>query len=186
MRLSLNMVVCNEEPHMRAALSDLRPYVDEIVVVVQPSEDRTLELAYELADIVIEHPAYRFAEPSRPAALAACTGDWAMVMDADERLSAYGKAHLREWVNDPNYDYYNWRRLTRLSDGRVLEDCPHPRLYRRGFVATPTQLHAAYYPINGARVRTISSEVVIEHFKQVSEQRLDDLRYAELMKGAQG
>ncbi len=43
-RLSLVMVVCNEEARLPNMLADTRPHVDEVVVVVQQSQDGTLEL----------------------------------------------------------------------------------------------------------------------------------------------
>src|SRR5262249_51014659 len=130
MSISVTIVACNEEARLRWCIENIRPYVDEVVVVVQHSEDHTLEVARELADVVIEHPCYRFAEPSRPAAHAATSGDWVLVLDADERLSDYGKAHLRTWVDDSGVDVYSLRRLT-LVDGAQLEDLAHPRLFRR-------------------------------------------------------
>src|SRR5262249_55130284 len=136
MSISVNIVACNEETRLRWCIENIRPYVDEVVVVVQQSEDRTLEVARELADVVVEHPCYEFAEPSRPAAHDATHGDWVLVLDADERLSDFGKANLLAWTADESTDFYGLRRLT-LVDGAQLEDMVHPRLFRRNCVVVP-------------------------------------------------
>src|SRR5262245_9775744 len=149
--ISANIIACNEESRLRWCIENLRFLVDEIVVVVQQSSDRTLEVACELADVVIEHPCYLFAEPSRPDGLLACRGDWIVVLDCAERLSDYGKAHLQEWVESNRADVYKLRRLT-LVDDKQLEDLPHPRLFRRGFVTAPTTIHTMYEATGSARV----------------------------------
>lgn len=84
MGISANLVVCNEARRLRDALLDIRPFVDEVVVVVQLSDDDTLAIARRLADVVIEHPAYGHCAPSRPAALAASSQEWVLALDADE------------------------------------------------------------------------------------------------------
>ena len=43
--IALTMVVCNEEEKLEEMLKYHAPLVDEIVIVVQESEDRTLEIA---------------------------------------------------------------------------------------------------------------------------------------------
>ncbi len=180
MRISLNMVACNEEARLADAIADVRPYVDEVVIVVQQSGDRTLEIARELADLVIEHPAAGYCEYSRPDAMRHSTGDWILALDADERLSEYAKAHLREWVSS-RADFYFVRELT-LIDGVQIEDDLKSRLFRVGHAFHKDAPHSSYEPTGGSNCRIIDDQVVIEHFKSRGEQSLDDERYDELKK----
>jgi glycosyltransferase involved in cell wall biosynthesis len=175
------MVVCNEEARLADALRDIRPLVDEIVVVVQESADRTLEIARELADIAIEHPAAGYCEYSRPDAMKASTGDWILALDADERLSEYAKEHLRAWVANRRADFYFVRELT-LIDGVQIEDDLKSRLFRAGHAFHKDAPHSSYEPTGGSNCRIIDDRVVIEHFKSRGEQTLDDERYSELKK----
>ena len=50
-RISLNVVVFNEEARLEECLLDARDHVDEIVVVDQMSTDGTPEIAQRLADV---------------------------------------------------------------------------------------------------------------------------------------
>lgn len=86
--VSLCMIVKDEERHIVRCLASCRPLVHEMVVVDTGSHDRTAELAELLGARLIRHQ-WRddFAE-ARNVSLAAATGDWILVMDGDEALSA--------------------------------------------------------------------------------------------------
>lgn len=175
------MVVCNEEARLRDALLDARTFADELVVVVQQSDDNTLEIARELADIVIEHPRYGYCEASRPAAYAASTGEWCIGLDADERLTEYGKRRVRGVTVYPDGQQPNFYRLRRLTavNGDVIEDYAHGRLFRRGYASISTKVHTEYEPAGSCYMDVINDQVVIEHFKTTEEQQLDDRRCIE-------
>ena len=176
MRLSLAMVVRNEEARIREAILDIGPHVNEIVLVDQASTDSTKYIARELVDHIIEHPAYGFSEASRAEAISSCMGDWVLLLDADERLTDFGKVWIRRWINAEYADFYNLRRLTRI-DGEIIEDMLHPRLFRRGYVKSPSSLHTLCLPVYGARIHSVLTSVAIEHDKTGTEQQADDLRY---------
>ena len=69
-------------------------YVDEIVVVDQMSTDGTPEIAERLADVFIRDVRHGHAEPSRELAASRSSGDWILILDADERMSDLLKAEL--------------------------------------------------------------------------------------------
>ncbi|HET9074869.1 MAG TPA: glycosyltransferase [Solirubrobacteraceae bacterium] len=86
LRLSLCMIVRNEEEMLGRCLAAAAPAVDEIIIVDTGSEDRTIEIAHEYGALVIERPwTGSFAE-ARNASVDAATGDWILYLDADEVL----------------------------------------------------------------------------------------------------
>ena len=86
-RISLNVVVYNEEARLEECLTDARPFVDEIVVVDQMSTDATPEIAQRLADVYVRDIHHGHAEPSRELAASRSSGDWLVILDADETMS---------------------------------------------------------------------------------------------------
>jgi len=177
--ISLAMVVCDEEARLPAMLADTRPYVDEVILVVQESRDRTLAIARELADTVIEHPCHGHCSPSTPELWERCTGEWVLRLDADERLSDYAKANIRAWVADSAADFYMLREVT-IIDGVAIDDSLHARLCRRSKGIPGVQLHNEVEPVPDAKVVTLADEVAIEHRKTGAEQEADNERYYKL------
>lgn len=80
------MIVRDEEAFLAACLATVSEHVDEIVVVDTGSTDATVEIAQSFGARVM-HVGWRdnFAA-ARNASLRMATGDWALVLDADERL----------------------------------------------------------------------------------------------------
>jgi glycosyltransferase involved in cell wall biosynthesis len=84
-RLSVAVIALNEEERLRACLESV-VWADEIVVVDAGSSDKTVAIAREFTDRVVFH-AWRGYGAQKNVALAQCTGDWILSLDADERVS---------------------------------------------------------------------------------------------------
>ncbi|HZO36583.1 MAG TPA: glycosyltransferase [Solirubrobacteraceae bacterium] len=96
LRLSLCMIVRDEEATLGECLAAAAPAVDEIVVVDTGSADRTREIAASFGARVIDFPwTGSFAE-ARNVSFDAATGDWVMFLDADEVLVGADADALRE------------------------------------------------------------------------------------------
>jgi GT2 family glycosyltransferase/Flp pilus assembly protein TadD len=87
-RLSVCLIVKNEEKFLDQCLKSIRALADQIIIVDTGSTDRTLEIA-RCYDAEIHAFAWcdDFAA-ARNAALEHATGDWVLVLDADEELPA--------------------------------------------------------------------------------------------------
>jgi glycosyltransferase involved in cell wall biosynthesis len=83
-RLSALVVAHNEERSLGACLDGLR-FADEIVVVLDRCTDRSREIAAAAGAILVEG-AWDREGPRRHAGIDACTGDWILEIDADERV----------------------------------------------------------------------------------------------------
>lgn len=94
-KLSLCMIVRNEEAYLADALKSAQEIVDEIIVVDTGSSDRTVEIAREYgAKVFFKEWDDSFAS-ARNESLAHATGDWVLIMDADERIPPQFKDNLR-------------------------------------------------------------------------------------------
>lgn len=87
------MIVRDEERDLPRCLASLGDVADELVIVDTGSTDRTRELAPTARWIEIEWP--RDFAAARNVGLAAATGDWILVLDADEELSPEMRVGLR-------------------------------------------------------------------------------------------
>lgn len=91
--LSLCMIVKNEEKNLPRCLISAQPYVDEIIVVDTGSEDKTFEIACQYGAKVSRFQWCDDFSAARNYALSLVSGDWVLVLDADEELV----------VNSPNF-----------------------------------------------------------------------------------
>ena len=85
-KVSLTMIVRNEEHNLPACLESARGLFDEIVVADTGSEDRTRAIALEYGAKLVEFPWIDDFAAARNAALAGATGDYAFWLDADDRI----------------------------------------------------------------------------------------------------
>ncbi|HEV8316254.1 MAG TPA: glycosyltransferase [Vicinamibacterales bacterium] len=94
--LSLCMIAKNEEAHLSRCLESVRGLVDEIVFVDTGSTDRTVEIARSF-DARIFHFAWQDDfSLARNVSLEQATGEWILVLDADESIAARDHARIRE------------------------------------------------------------------------------------------
>ena len=94
-RLSACLIVRDEQEMLPGCIASIRDVVDEVVVADTGSRDATVRLAEEAGAVVIHHAWRDDFSAARNAALDASTGDWALVLDADERLVPGAGALLR-------------------------------------------------------------------------------------------
>ncbi len=95
LKLSLCMIVRDEEEMLPRCLAAAAPAVDEIVIVDTGSRDRTIEIARSFGARVIEREWTGSFADARNVSFEAATGDWLMYLDADEVLVAEDADRLR-------------------------------------------------------------------------------------------
>jgi glycosyltransferase involved in cell wall biosynthesis len=141
--LSVAIVTLNEEANLARTLASVQ-WAEEIIVVDSGSTDRTQEIARGCGATVIERPWPGFAA-QKNFAIAQCTGDWVLTLDADEELSLDLQRQLRTLLasHPPSDAFYLKRRnifLGRwIKRGGFYPD-PKLRLFRRttaNFALTP-------------------------------------------------
>lgn len=96
MKLSFCMIVKNEEATLPKCLSSVRDAVDEMVVLDTGSTDRTPDIAREFGAKVYHYQWRNDFAAARNESLKYATGDWILVLDADEVLDREIVPLLRE------------------------------------------------------------------------------------------
>lgn len=85
-QISLCMIVRDEEANLERCLTSVRGVVDEICVVDTGSTDRTVEIARAHGARIESFAWCDDFAAARNASLRMATGDWILVLDADEHL----------------------------------------------------------------------------------------------------
>ncbi len=86
--ISLCMIVKNEEAQLARCLSSVAGVVDEMVVVDTGSTDATIAIAESFGARIYHHAWDGSFSSARNVSLSYATGEWVLVLDADEALAA--------------------------------------------------------------------------------------------------
>ena len=97
--LSLCMIVKNEEQHIVKCLKSVRDVVDEMIVVDTGSTDKTVDLARVLGAKVFEFPWTGDFSAARNHSLEQANGEWILILDADEVVSALDHKRLLKTID---------------------------------------------------------------------------------------
>lgn len=88
MKLSIGMMVKNEEKHLEKCLQSLKPLLQavssELIIVDTGSEDNTVEIARKYTDKVYFHPWNDDFSAMRNITISYAKGEWFFVIDGDE------------------------------------------------------------------------------------------------------
>ncbi len=106
MKLSLCMIVKNEEDRLARCLQSVASLVDEMIVVDTGSTDKTVEIAEENGATVFTDEWRDDFSSSRNVSLEKATGDWILTMDADEELRAEDIPTIRPLLEDSEMKGY--------------------------------------------------------------------------------
>ncbi|MEQ9671754.1 glycosyltransferase [Coleofasciculus sp. G2-EDA-02] len=106
-QLSLCMIVKNEIDNLPRCLSSAKPYVDEIIVVDTGSNDRTPELATEYGAIVSYFEWCDDFAAARNYAISQASGDWILMLDADDELVVESDNFKEEMTKNPETIAYS-------------------------------------------------------------------------------
>ncbi|HEY9721948.1 MAG TPA: glycosyltransferase family 2 protein [Oscillatoriaceae cyanobacterium] len=135
-RLSAVVITRNEAARVAACLESLAG-LDEIVVIDDASTDDTVAVARRYTEHVIVHPHEgENWDLNKNVGMDAATGDWVLLVDADERVSpdllaevraviASEPPHAGYWIPRREF-YFGYHPRHAASSARVM------RLFRRG------------------------------------------------------
>jgi len=100
LKISLCMIVKNEENMLRGSLSSVQGLVDEIIIVDTGSTDKTLEIAKEFGAKIYYFDWINDFAVARNESIKYATGDWILYLDADERIKHKDFSLLREQIKN--------------------------------------------------------------------------------------
>lgn len=195
-RISAVLNTLNEEARLPLALRSLKPWVDEIVVVDMHSDDRTVEVARSFGALVYEQERAGYVEPARALAVSKATGDWILILDADEIVPRSLARRLRSIADEGTCDVVRVPRANWIIGEVIAHSGWGPsqdgyfRFFRRGALQLFTEIHRAPRPVPAARQLDLRREpdAAIVHFNYVDAhdflERLDRYTSVEAQNAA--
>src|SRR5580658_1616487 len=100
MRVSLCMIVRNEEANLPPCLASVAGLTDEVVVVDTGSHDRTKEIALAHGARVFDFAWCDDFSAARNESLRHARGDWVLWLDADDRVTAENRMRLQKLLRE--------------------------------------------------------------------------------------
>ena len=182
-RLSLTMIVKNEEARLGRCLENVQGLVDEIVVVDTGSADRTVEVARRYGAKVHYFEWCEDFSAARNEAIRRATGDWIMWLDADDLF--------------PKENFPKVRRAMQMGRGHAF----YFRLQDEGYDAT-TCLQLRLFPnlpgvqfempvheqvslsLGRLGVQIVPTDIVVRHTGYTTEEvvKAKQRRYFDIMQ----
>ncbi|HEY9648116.1 MAG TPA: glycosyltransferase [Chroococcidiopsis sp.] len=174
--ISLCMIVKNESAHLSRCLASVQPFVDEMIVVDTGSEDDTVAIARRFGATVSQFDWCDDFSAARNYSLAQATGEWILVVDADEELIIQSEQFRQELHTIPDavlqcnlkrlevpHETVGMPKVTPIYTARLFRNQPelryvfpyHEQLYYQGAPLNPSQvvlfpglelLHYGYAP----------------------------------------
>jgi glycosyltransferase involved in cell wall biosynthesis/Flp pilus assembly protein TadD len=167
-RVSLCMIVKDEEANLPDCLASVADLVDEVIVVDTGSADATREVATRHGARVFDFPWVDSFAAARNESLRHATGDWVFWMDADDRLDDENRARLRNLfasLRDENAAYVMKCRCLPDPHTEATTEVDHLRLFRnRPDLRWEFRIHEQILPaVRAAGGDVRWSDVVILH-----------------------
>ncbi|AVP64066.1 glycosyltransferase family 2 protein [Clostridium sporogenes] len=167
MKLSIAMIVKDEERNLEKTLIPLKKiqdYIDtEIVIVDTGSTDNTVEIAKNYTNKVYFHNWNNNFAAMRNISINYCTGDWILILDADEVL--YDIDELVNLLNSNSLNDFNAVLLKRIEFLKSVEYSisngyisPILRLFKKNTISYEGTIHEQpkfNYPVMESSIRFI-------------------------------
>lgn len=179
-RVSLVINTLNEEKNIVPCILSVGDFADEVIVCDMHSSDRTCELAKSLGARVVMHRVEPFVEKARRFAVEQASGEWILLLDADERATPGLLGELKTFIerDEVNVVLLRW---TFLFMGRFLRHGAYSaatlfRFFRRAryLEAAPPDIEATLHTGRPAALSRITGQFVAsERFIHLAYPTLD-------------
>ncbi|WP_017211323.1 glycosyltransferase [Clostridium beijerinckii] len=171
--LSLCMIVKDEEKNLKNCLSKAANFVDEIIIVDTGSNDDTKVIAKEFTDKIYDFQWCDDFSKARNFSISKASGDWILVLDADEFISEVPKCSIGKFIMDS----LNKDKVGRIRRVNVIEDSTGirkygervNRLFNRKYFKYEGIIHEQIVSIDGRDYKAESVDISIEHVGYTKE-----------------
>lgn len=145
-KISVVINTFNEEHNILRAIKSVS-WANEIIVCDMHSTDNTVEIAKKAKARVVYHQYTRFVEPARNFVISKASGDWILVLDADEEIPpTLAKQLLKLANNDTPASFVEIPRKNMIF-GKWMKAAMwwpdyHIRFFKKGTVEWQDEIHS--------------------------------------------
>jgi glycosyltransferase involved in cell wall biosynthesis len=153
MKISVVISAFNEEQKIKNCLESVK-WADEIIFIDLESTDKTLEIARQYTSHIFSHKNLGIIEPVRNFSIAKASGDWILLLDADEEIPP----SLAE-------------KLQTLSKQEASSNITHIKLPRKNIIFNKWIQHSGWWPdyqIRFFKKRTIHWQDTVHSVPEVT------------------
>ncbi len=186
-KISVVINTLNEEKNLPRTLNSVKKLADEIIVVDMESTDKTREIAKKTGAKVYTHKPTGYVEPARNFAISKATGDWILILDADEEVPLALSRELREMpLRRDLADFYRLPRKNIVFDKWLQHSRWWPdyniRFFKKGAVVWLDTIHSVPQTEGeGADIPPEEKLAIIHYnYSGVSDYLTRMLRYTEV------
>lgn len=143
-RLSLCMIVKNEEDCIAQCLNSIKDLVDEILIVDTGSTDSTIEICQSFNSKIERFKWNGSFADARNYSIEKATGDWIIWLDADEELDKSAQNKIREGTHFDEYDVITVNLINYHGDDMDINNTTniaHTRLFRNNGIKFINKMH---------------------------------------------
>ncbi|MBU5212194.1 glycosyltransferase family 2 protein [Heyndrickxia oleronia] len=165
--ISLCMIVKNEEKVIERCLSSVVNLVDEIIIVDTGSTDRTKEIASMYTSNIYNFEWINDFSAARNFAASKASGEWILVLDADEYVDEENFKDFVQQLKDDNgkFDTYYAKIINFTGNfGENLVQNFHDRIYKNnGEISYYRKIHEQFKSNKNESIKNKHSKLVIFH-----------------------
>ncbi len=168
-------VVKEEVEFLPAVLASVKDFAFETVLVDMSGLPEVAQIAKKYKAKLFAHKFVNYVEPARNFGIEKAQGEWILILDPDEELSAELTAELGQIVKQDKADYVRIARKN-LVFGKWLEHSRwwpdyNIRFFKKGFVNWSNEIHSI--PITEGRVLEIEPKeelaIIHHHYSSVDQ-----------------
>lgn len=167
-RISLCMIVRDEEANLPRSLAPIASYFDEVVVIDTGSTDGTRSLAQQYGAKVFDLAWKDDFAYARNESIARASGDWILWFDADNQMTPKHAAKIRGLIDTEQNKVFWLTEVVEPRGERLIQKRIFPNLPQFRFVG---RIHEQLtHPSEG--VRYIMTDIEIHHWGYVDKELL--------------
>lgn len=152
--ISVCAVIYNEAEYLEESFNQLKPYVDDFVVIDQESTDNSVEIAKKFTKKVYLFPRVYYAYAYIHEAMLMAKHTWILKCDPDERWDKVLLEQFKDLIKTDN-DIIKFRMMYG-GDSKTF----NPRLFKRGRVIWTDSLDAKPYRLEMLKVFEVEKGLI--------------------------
>ena len=174
-KVSVVINTLNEERNIKRAINSVL-WADEIIVCDMYSDDKTVHIAKSLGIKVVYHKRMGYVEPARNFAISKTSGEWVLILDADEEIPRSLVLEIKRLLSKPIVsDFVEIPRKNIIFGSWMMASGWWPdyniRLFKKGAVSWTNNIHRPP-ETKGQGIKLDASEkfaIIHNHYQTISQ-----------------